>query len=112
MGRQVAHDAIDHRRIVVEDNLCPAESSLTRTRAAFVERFGTYLAHGINVLLAQLSLRAEKNSKFSLNIGMSLDESLSGGVPTRGRGGFSRFRQQEALRRDFQPVLLRGVIET
>jgi hypothetical protein len=36
VGRQVAHDAIDHRRIVVENNLCPVQPPLTRTSAAFV----------------------------------------------------------------------------
>jgi hypothetical protein len=41
VGRQVAHDAIDYRRIVVEDDFCSVQSPLTRTSAAFVEN----LAH-------------------------------------------------------------------
>jgi hypothetical protein len=73
--RQVAHDAIDHRRIVVEDNLCPVQSPLPRTSATFVDRFGTRLAHGINPC-CRLSCHCEprKNSNFPINIGSLLDK--------------------------------------
>jgi hypothetical protein len=54
----------------------------------------------------------EKKTVIFAQYQITARDRLSGDVQTRGRGGFSRLRQQESLCSEFHPIFFRSVIET